>query len=179
VVVEDGGAEVTIDFADDVTQDGRDAADLLKTILEKMGFGLALKVTEDDSRVVIDLQSEIYAEHFEARELELTQSLEVLVDKGLPFLEGGKSRKKLTLDVNGEKARAEVELATTARSFAEKAIAQEKIFKLGPLDPRDRRIVHMTLKGFPGVVTRSEGEGLFRRVGIIPDALAGGDDDQG
>jgi spoIIIJ-associated protein len=167
----DGPEAVTVAFEGDISDEGREYAALLQNILERMGFGLELHVSENDSQVVIDLRSEVYATLLEARDLELVQSLEHLVEKALSDDED-RSRKKLSLDVNGEKARAEVELATTAKMFAEKAIAQQKIFKLGPLDPRARRIVHLTLKTYPGVITRSEGEGLFRRVGIIPEALA-------
>jgi spoIIIJ-associated protein len=37
-----------------------------------------------------------------------------------------------------------------------------------PMNPHDRRIVHVTLKEHPGVTTESDGEGLFRRVVIYP-----------
>jgi spoIIIJ-associated protein len=36
------------------------------------------------------------------------------------------------------------------------------------MSARDRRVVHMALARFPGVSTRSEGEGLERRLQIIP-----------
>jgi predicted RNA-binding protein Jag len=178
VVPTDGPEAVTVAFEGAVSEDAREAARALEDLLTRMGFGLALHVTEQDEQIVIDLRTEVYAEALEARELELAQALELVVEKGL----GGDERKKLVLDVNGAKGRAEAELASTARAFAEKAIALQKVMKLGPLDPRARRIVHMTLKSYPGVVTKSEGEGLFRRVGIIPETLvepAGGDHGEG
>ena len=36
------------------------------------------------------------------------------------------------------------------------------------MSPHDRRIVHITLDKVPGVTTRSEGEGVFRRLLIVP-----------
>jgi spoIIIJ-associated protein len=36
------------------------------------------------------------------------------------------------------------------------------------MSPRDRRVVHLALAKFPGVVTQSQGEGAERRVQIIP-----------
>lgn len=178
VVPTDGPEAVTVAFEGTVSEDARLAASALEDLLTRMGLGVELCVTEQDEQIVIDLRTEVYAEALEARELELAQALELVVEKGL----GGDERKKLVLDVNGAKGRAEAELASTARAFAEKAIALQKVMKLGPLDPRARRIVHMTLKSYPGVVTKSEGEGLFRRVGIIPDGLvepAGADNGEG
>jgi spoIIIJ-associated protein len=59
--------------------------------------------------------------------------------------------------------------------MADRAIADQRVFKLGPLDPRARRVVHMTLKDVAGVTTKSEGEGVFRRVCIIPKGAETGD----
>ena len=42
------------------------------------------------------------------------------------------------------------------------------VITLDPLSPRDRRVIHMALARFPGVTTRSEGDGLERRLQIIP-----------
>jgi len=39
---------------------------------------------------------------------------------------------------------------------------------LEPMSPRDRRVVPLSLAKFPGVSTRSEGQGMGRRLQIIP-----------
>jgi spoIIIJ-associated protein len=39
---------------------------------------------------------------------------------------------------------------------------------LAPMSARDRRQVHLALVDVEGVVTRSEGEGIFRQLLIIP-----------
>jgi spoIIIJ-associated protein len=36
------------------------------------------------------------------------------------------------------------------------------------MNPQDRRVVHMALANFAGVITKSDGEGDARRVQIIP-----------
>ena len=41
-----------------------------------------------------------------------------------------------------------------------------------PMNPHDRRIVHVALADHPGVRTESDGEGLFRRVVIFPKGRA-------
>ena len=53
-------------------------------------------------------------------------------------------------------------------AMGQPAWSEDKVVKLGPLDARSRRIVHIELREMDGVTTRSEGEGVFRRVCIIP-----------
>ncbi|MND06065.1 R3H domain protein [compost metagenome] len=45
---------------------------------------------------------------------------------------------------------------------------QGKIITFEPMNPRDRRVVHLALAKFEGVITKSDGEGQSRRVQIIP-----------
>ena len=51
------------------------------------------------------------------------------------------------------------------RSGAKKA---KKAVSTSPLNPHDRRIVHLALKKEDGVDTKSRGEGLLKKVIIIP-----------
>jgi len=41
------------------------------------------------------------------------------------------------------------------------------------MSAQDRRILHVALADHPGVVTESEGEGLFRRVVVRPKTVTG------
>jgi len=61
-----------------------------------------------------------------------------------------------------------VPLATMAQRLGKRALEEGKIITFEPMSPRDRRIVHLALAKFPGVVTKSDGEGEGRRVQIIP-----------
>ena len=58
--------------------------------------------------------------------------------------------------------------STMARRLGKQAIAEGKIITFEPMNPQDRRVVHLALAKFPGVVTKSDGEGEARRVQIIP-----------
>ena len=57
--------------------------------------------------------------------------------------------------------------------MCKQAVEQGKIITFEPMNPRDRRVVHLALAGFEGVITRSDGEGDDRRVQIIPVRRAG------
>ena len=44
-----------------------------------------------------------------------------------------------------------------------------KTLAVNPMSPHDRRVIHMALKEEQGVTTRSEGDGIYRRVLIVPE----------
>jgi spoIIIJ-associated protein len=80
----------------------------------------------------------------------------------------GLDRCHVVVDAEGYRQRREDTLATMAQRLGQKALEEGKIITFEPMSPRDRRIVHLALAKFPGVVTKSDGEGEGRRVQIIP-----------
>lgn len=80
----------------------------------------------------------------------------------------GEPRRHVSVDAEGYRARHEDQLAQMARKLGERVRAEGKVITFDPMSPRDRRVVHMALKNFPGVRTESNGEGQDRRVQIIP-----------
>jgi spoIIIJ-associated protein len=80
----------------------------------------------------------------------------------------GLDRRHVVVDAEGYRQRREDTLATMAQRLGTKAVEEGKIITFEPMSPRDRRIVHLALAKFPGVVTKSDGEGEGRRVQIIP-----------
>ena len=75
---------------------------------------------------------------------------------------------KIHLDCGGYRALRLEELRMTARVAAERVQTSKQPFRLNPMSPRERRIVHLTLKGMPGVRTESIGVGDERQVVIHP-----------
>jgi spoIIIJ-associated protein len=80
---------------------------------------------------------------------------------------------RIALDVEGYRERRQESLEQTARRAADKARGTGRPVALSPMSPRDRRIVHVALSEERGVTTRSQGEGGFRRVVIVPDRPSG------
>ncbi len=60
------------------------------------------------------------------------------------------------------------ELRLMAQVAAERAIDTGDPFTLNPMNPRERRIIHLALKDRPEVRTQSEGMGPERKVVIFP-----------
>jgi spoIIIJ-associated protein len=77
-------------------------------------------------------------------------------------------RRHVLVDAEGYRSRRDNSLATMARRLGKQAVDEGKIITFEPMNPRDRRVVHVALAKFEGVITKSEGEGDERRVQIIP-----------
>lgn len=85
----------------------------------------------------------------------------------------GLDRRHVSVDAEGYKSRRDDSLASMAKRLGKQAVEQGKIITFEPMNPRDRRVVHLALAAFEGVITRSDGEGDDRRVQIIPVRRAG------
>lgn len=77
-------------------------------------------------------------------------------------------RSHVIVDVEGFRERREKMLRGLAKRMAEQAVRTNRTVVLEPMPPYERRIIHLTLRGHPGVTTESVGEGERRKVTIIP-----------
>ena len=70
------------------------------------------------------------------------------------------------LDSGGYQRKKEERLRGLARRVAEEVVGRGGTRTLRPMNPADRRIVHLTLADDPDVETESQGNGYFKRVSI-------------
>ncbi|MYA08166.1 MAG: hypothetical protein F4060_10125 [Holophagales bacterium] len=70
------------------------------------------------------------------------------------------------LDSRGYQRKKEERLRGLARRVAEEVVSRGGTRTLRPMNPADRRIVHLTLADDPDVETESQGNGYFKRVSI-------------
>jgi spoIIIJ-associated protein len=75
---------------------------------------------------------------------------------------------RIIVDAEGYRERRRKYLDELARRLADKVRQTGRAVTLNPMSPRDRRIVHLAVQGDPEVVSRSQGEGHFRKVLIVP-----------
>lgn len=75
-------------------------------------------------------------------------------------------KQRIILDVEGYRKTREETLRDLAEKMANKALKMNGPLRLEPMNPHERRIIHMTLQGDERVETYSEGEEPFRRVVI-------------
>ncbi|RLB44362.1 MAG: protein jag [Deltaproteobacteria bacterium] len=79
------------------------------------------------------------------------------------------SRKiQIVVDAEDYRQRRRDSLIQMALKLGDKAKRIGKPVATNPLSPKDRRIIHLALKDDPRLDTRSRGEGLMKKVLIIP-----------
>ena len=76
---------------------------------------------------------------------------------------------KITLDIEGYRAKREDTLRALARRMAAKVIKYKKSVMLEPMNPYERRIIHSEVQGIEGVSTNSIGSENNRRVVMFLD----------
>ncbi|MGQ9636448.1 MAG: Jag family protein [Thermodesulfobacteriota bacterium] len=109
-----------------------------------------------------------------------TKKGEILIGKGgrileaLQFLINRMVNKKLKenvtvyIDINQYKAKKTDALSKMTIRLGEKVKKSGKAILIGPYNPHDRKIIHVTLKNDPSLRTESLGEGEMKKVRIIP-----------
>jgi spoIIIJ-associated protein len=86
---------------------------------------------------------------------------------------------RISIDAEDYRERRRGSLEGLAQRLAERVRRRGKAVSLNPMSPRDRRIIHLALQGDPSLVTRSTGDGYYRRLVIAPAGSRGGGRQQG
>ena len=77
---------------------------------------------------------------------------------------------RVVVDVAGYRKRSEERNRDLANRTADKVMATGREMKLKPMNPAERRLVHMCLREYPGIVTYSEGRDPRRHIVVAPSA---------
>lgn len=79
---------------------------------------------------------------------------------------GEKIKSRVTLDIEGYRAKREEALRALARRMAAKALRNKRSVMLEPMTPYERRIIHSEVQGIEGVSTNSVGSDNNRKIVI-------------
>jgi spoIIIJ-associated protein len=139
-------------------------------LLERLGAEVDVEVQESAEAIAVAL----HPRPANAVELggALVEAIQVLVNRVVnPRADG---RKWVNLEVGGFGADADPAMQAMAARLAAAARRTGKTLSIAPMSARERRLVHLALVGEEGVSTRSEGEGLFRTLLVVPGATPRG-----
>jgi spoIIIJ-associated protein len=174
--------EDLVEEIEEETDLGRKAKDILGQIVLKIESNATVELYETNKTIrleIISQESGLFIGKFG----QTLDSIQHLLKKILEikFQDG----KNLVVDAENYRVRREESIESKARKLAKKARQEGRPVSVEPMNAMDRRIVHMALKGEPGIETKSVGEGSSRRVLIVPKRRAqggrsgGGRDDGG
>jgi spoIIIJ-associated protein len=140
--------------------------EVLGRIVAAIGVRARIELQEDEDAIVAALVG---------RELGLVigkhgqtiDAIQYLVN-AIVARDRGDERKPVVVDAAGYRARRQASLDALAVRNAEQAVSSAAPVELEPMTAVERKIVHLRLKDFPGVSTRSEGTEPNRYVVIEP-----------
>lgn len=141
-----------------------EARKFIDNILKSMELDAEIKIIEEDDTLKINLSGEkmglIIGYRGETLDsIQYLVSLVVNKHHELPH-------KKVVLDTENYRSKREETLKGVAIKSAARVKKMKKSFKLEPMNPYERRIIHSALQDDLDVNTYSEGEEPFRRVVI-------------
>ena len=154
-VEEDGNGDEFLDIAKDTLYNILKLIPVETTVTGKYSNGkISLVIEGDTSGLLI------------GRKGKTLDALQYVVNK----ITNKSADKKLKVIIDSENYRQRRidSLTQMALKIGNKAKKFKKPFSTSPLNPHDRRIVHLALKNVDKLETRSRGEGIHKRVVIIP-----------
>lgn len=186
----DAVAEVRAEAGDDDEDDGDDddeeeggydspasleeleslSAELLTEMVRLMGFDCQVEVSwsEDDSDtppLILNVKGDDLGMLI-GRHGETLASIQYLIR--LMVNQRIHRWTNIVVDVNSYKARRADQLRQMAERLADQVVTSGRAVALEPMPPNERRLVHMSLRNHPQVITQSTGEGDRRKVQILP-----------
>jgi spoIIIJ-associated protein len=146
---------------------GGQVREVLERMLEAIGVRAQISLQEDDESLVASLGG---------RELGLVIGKHGQTIDAIQYLVNAivwrgqvDGRKNVVVDAAGYRARREATLEALAVRSAERVVSSERAVELEPMTAVERKVVHLRLREFPGVATRSEGTEPNRFVVIEPE----------
>jgi spoIIIJ-associated protein len=144
-----------------------EAANVLRKILSKMGLEAEVVSSETEERITLEIKGPETALVI-GKKGQTIDSLQYLVNKIVSKAVGEGEGKPITVDAEGYRERRAESLVELAHKLAEKAKRTGRPVAADPMSAADRRVIHVTLANMAGLTTRSEGEGIYRHLVVIP-----------
>ena len=148
-------------------EDAASAPDtILKELLNRMGINADIEAEEIDGNTQLNMLTDVPALLI-GRHGQTLDALERLLNCILN--KESDARNRVFIDAAGYRVRREQSIVELAHQVAAKVRHTGREVVLAPMSPRDRRIIHLTLKTDNVVHTYSQGEGDTRRVVVTTE----------
>jgi len=140
--------------------------DFTKEIIAKMGYpGEVILTAREEEKITLSIESD-HSGILIGRKGKNIDALQLLVNVFESRInKGGQIR--VILDAENYRKRREDNLVKIALKTASMVEKSKSSRLLEPMNPFERRLIHTTLNDRNSVLTKSEGEGLYKRVRII------------
>lgn len=151
---------------ENLSEKSRHGKEILLKILELMDIRDAkIRVVEEESNIYLDIYSQAEGLLI-GRHGQTLSSLQYVINRIVNH--DPKSDTRFIVDIGGYRDRHRTILEKMASRIAKRVTETNEEEELKAMNAFDRRIIHMSVKDNPDVVSYSLGEGNFRRVVIAP-----------
>lgn len=159
-------AKIRVYYSEDTRDVGDKTKEIIMTFLDKMEIdGKVRDIKEGESKVYVELESQ-HSGLIIGKKGKTLEALQFLVN--LMVNHQTQTDKKIILDIESYRSKREKALRKLSREVAMKVIKTGRPWTLEPMNPFERRLIHLTLQNDSRVTTKSEGQGIYRKVKISP-----------
>ncbi|SEM22184.1 spoIIIJ-associated protein [Syntrophus gentianae] len=145
------------------------AKSLLEGILQRMHLDFTVSLEETPDTIILTINGDGGGLLIGKRGQNL-DAIQYIVNKAATKIHD--ERKLIIVDTESYRQRREESLNSLAREFAEKVKKTRKPVTVGHMNAHDRRIIHLALQNDDTIVTKSRGEGEYRKIVILPAKIA-------
>jgi spoIIIJ-associated protein len=145
--------------------DAQKAQEVLENILQRFGFETSIEVFEDNDCVTLNIKGD-GSGILIGRKGQTLDALQYVVNKIVhrsPHV-----TKQIIVDTEGYREKRKETLIDLAKQLSERAKTREGPVTTSPLNPFERRIIHLAIQDDDELTTQSTGEGIYRSVVISP-----------
>ena len=162
--------EEQLKFEKKIVADGEDMSyEFVKTLIGNIGLAAEaeLLVCEDGTRrISIEGEDAALLIGHHGDTLDALQYLANLAS-AQKNIHGERDKSRVTVDIEGYRAKREATLRALARRMAAKALRNKRSVMLEPMSPYERRIIHSEVQSIEGVSTNSVGSDNNRKIVIF------------
>lgn len=150
--------------APQATADDGGVESTVRQIFELMGFELSVSTRSMDGGVGVELGG-ADRKLLLQKDGELIAALQFLLNRMARRAWPGVGRIQLSCD--GDRKRRDQDLLEQTREIARQVVQSGKTRRLHPMNAYERRLVHIAVREFPELDSRSEGNGFLKRVRVF------------
>jgi spoIIIJ-associated protein len=140
----------------------------LEELLTFFEVNTEAEVRETEEGIELDVPASTATPRLIGRHGETLRAIEFLLNQMMKRVDGAAPR--CSVDIAGYRAARRNTLEELAREVAARVAESGAEEELQPMNPAERRIVHMVLRDLPAIATESRGEDRERRIVVKPAA---------
>ncbi|MGV8059570.1 MAG: RNA-binding cell elongation regulator Jag/EloR [Smithellaceae bacterium] len=141
------------------------AKEILEGILQRMSFECQVSIQETPEKIILSIEGDGSGLLIGKRGQNL-DAIQYILNKAIN--RSDMERKMIMVDSEAYRKRREESLLVLAEKIREKVKKTKRPVSLSNMNAHDRRIIHLALQEDDALITKSRGEGEYRKIVILP-----------